>query len=53
VSKDDIARAVWPEAEGVIYDYQIDKLVSRLRSRLGEMGELLVETIWGFGYKLH
>jgi hypothetical protein len=53
VSKDDIASAVWPEADGVIYDYQIDKLVSRLRARLGEMGDLLVETIWGFGYKLH
>lgn len=53
VSKDDIAQTVWPEADGVIYDYQIDKLVSRLRARLGEMGDLLVETIWGFGYKLH
>lgn len=53
VSKDDIARYVWPEADGVIYDYQIDKLVSRLRQRLGETGDMLIETIWGFGYKLH
>lgn len=52
VSKDMIAAAVWPEAEGAIYDYQIDKLVSRLRARLGEPGEQMIETIWGFGYKL-
>lgn len=52
LSKDQIAGAVWPEAEGVIYDYQIDKLVSRLRARLGEAGESLIETIWGYGYKL-
>lgn len=52
LSKDAIAGAVWPEADGAIYDYQIDKLVSRLRARLGEPGEELIETIWGFGYKL-
>ena len=45
LSKDEIA-AVWPEADGAIYDYQIDKLVSRLRARLGEPGEDLIETIW-------
>jgi hypothetical protein len=52
VSKDQIARDVWPEAEGAIYDYQIDKLVSRLRARLGDTADDLIETIWGFGYKL-
>jgi predicted component of type VI protein secretion system len=52
LSKDEIAAAVWPEADGAIYDYQIDKLVSRLRARMGEPGEDLIETIWGFGYKL-
>ncbi|MDQ4077672.1 MAG: FHA domain-containing protein [Chloroflexota bacterium] len=52
VSKDTIARRVWPEAEGSIYDYQIDKLVSRLRARLGKSGEELIETVWGFGYQL-
>ncbi|MBA3534149.1 MAG: FHA domain-containing protein [Ardenticatenales bacterium] len=52
LSKDTIASAVWPEAEGAIFDYQIDKLVSRLRARLGPLGEELIETIWGFGYKL-
>lgn len=52
VTKDEIARAVWPEAEGVIFDYQIDKLVSRVRARLGPAGDELIETIWGTGYKL-
>ncbi len=52
LSKDSIAAQVWPEAEGAIYDYQIDKLVSRLRARLGDPGDELIETIWGFGYKL-
>lgn len=52
LSKDTIAHAVWPEADGAIYDYQIDKLVSRLRARLGQANDDLVETVWGFGYKL-
>ncbi|MCZ7569033.1 MAG: FHA domain-containing protein [Ardenticatenaceae bacterium] len=53
VTKDEIARAVWPEAEGAIFDYQIDKLVSRVRARLGPAGDELIETVWGTGYKLH
>lgn len=52
LSKDTVANAVWPEADGAIYDYQIDKLVSRLRARLGQTGDDLIETVWGFGYKL-
>lgn len=52
VTKDEIARAVWPEAEGAIFDYQIDKLVSRVRARLGPAGDELIETVWGTGYKL-
>ncbi len=52
LSKDAVANAVWPEADGAIYDYQIDKLVSRLRARLGQTGDDLIETVWGFGYKL-
>jgi len=50
VSKDDIAAAVWPEvAADAVYNYQIDKMVSRLRERLGKQ---MIETVWGFGYKL-
>jgi hypothetical protein len=84
VPKDEIAAAVWPEAGGIVYDYQVDKLVSRLRERLAgpadagrspdeteRMGhssagvehdagsaddvetEGLIETVWGYGYRLN
>ena len=50
ISKDDIAIAVWPEADSsAVYNYQIDKMVSRLRERLGKEA---IETVWGFGFKL-
>lgn len=53
-SKDDIGRAVWPEYQEGIYDYQIENLMRRLRSRLepdpGKAQMLL--TIRGQGYKL-
>jgi hypothetical protein len=50
VSKDELASAVWPEAEGdSIYDYQIDKMVSRVRERIGKEW---IETVWGYGYRL-
>lgn len=39
VSKDEIAAAVWPEAGGMVYDYQVDKMVSRLRERLRVPGQ--------------
>jgi pSer/pThr/pTyr-binding forkhead associated (FHA) protein len=52
LGKEAIAAAVWPNAEGAIYDYQIDKLVSRLRSRLGDAGDQAIETVWGVGYRL-
>ena len=55
VSKDELAAAVWPEASGAIYDYQVDKMVSRLRERLrteGGEAEDLIETVWGYGYRL-
>jgi pSer/pThr/pTyr-binding forkhead associated (FHA) protein len=50
VSKDEIIAAVWPEVEaGAIYDYQVDKMVSRVRERIGKE---LIETVWGYGYRL-
>jgi hypothetical protein len=50
VSKDELAAAVWPEDQSeAIYDYQIDKMVSRLRERIGKEW---IETVWGFGYRL-
>ncbi len=50
VSKDELAAAVWPEvATNAIYDYQIDKMVSRVRERIGKEW---IETVWGYGYRL-
>jgi len=53
-SKDDIGRAVWPEYQDAIYDYQIENLVRRLRTRLEpdpSQAQLLL-TVRGQGYKL-
>jgi pSer/pThr/pTyr-binding forkhead associated (FHA) protein len=50
VSKDELATAVWPEVEGdAVYDYQVDKMVSRVRERIGKDW---IETVWGYGYRL-
>jgi len=54
-SKDDIGHAVWPEYEtGGIFDYQIENLVRRLRTRieLNPANPLLLFTVRGLGYKL-
>jgi pSer/pThr/pTyr-binding forkhead associated (FHA) protein len=53
-SKDDIGRAVWPEYKEGIYDYQIENLVRRLRSRLepDPANAQLLLTVRGLGYKL-
>ncbi len=55
VSKDEIAQAVWPEAQGDVYDASIDRMISRLRSRIEpESGEesRFIATIRGYGYQL-
>ncbi|MCB0210726.1 MAG: FHA domain-containing protein [Anaerolineae bacterium] len=50
ISKDALAAAVWPEVAGeAVYDYQIDKMVSRVRERIGKDW---IETVWGYGYRL-
>jgi pSer/pThr/pTyr-binding forkhead associated (FHA) protein len=54
-SKDDIGHAVWPEYEtGGIFDYQIENLVRRLRTRIetDPAKPLLLFTVRGLGYKL-
>ncbi len=54
-SKDDIGNAVWPEyQEGGVYDYQIENLVRRLRTKLepDSANPQLLLTIRGLGYKL-
>ena len=55
VSKDEIALAVWPEAGGDIYDANIDRMISRVRSRIEpESGEeqRFVATVRGYGFRL-
>jgi DNA-binding response OmpR family regulator len=53
-SKDDIGSAVWPEYHDGVYDYQIENLVRRLRSRLepDPADPQLLLTVRGRGYKL-
>jgi len=55
VSKDDIALQVWSESEGDTYDANIDRMVSRVRSRIEpeESEEArFIATIRGYGYQL-
>jgi len=53
-SKDEIGHAVWPEYHEGVYDYQIENLVRRLRSKLepDPTNPQLLLTIRGLGYKL-
>jgi hypothetical protein len=53
-SKDDIGNAVWPEYHEGVYDYQIENLVRRLRSKLepDPTNPQLLLTMRGLGYKL-
>ena len=54
VDKDEIARKVWPEYDGLVNDYNIETLVSRLRHKLtqgGTPGDLIV-TVKKRGYRL-
>ena len=53
-SKDDIGHAVWPEYHEGIYDYQIENLVRRLRTRLepDPANAQMLLTLRGLGYKL-
>ncbi len=55
VSKDEIALNVWSESEGDTYDANIDRMVSRVRSRIepGESEEArFITTIRGYGYQM-
>ncbi len=53
-SKDEIGKAVWPEYQEGIYDYQIENLVRRLRTKLepNPANAQLLLTLRGLGYKL-
>jgi DNA-binding response OmpR family regulator len=55
VSKDEIAQAVWPEAQGDVYDANIDRMISRLRSRIEpDSGDepRFIATVRGYGFQL-
>ena len=53
-SKDDIGSGVWPEYQDGVFDYQIENLVRRLRSRIepDAANPQLLLTARGRGYKL-
>jgi pSer/pThr/pTyr-binding forkhead associated (FHA) protein len=53
-TKDDIGTAVWPEYRDGVYDYQIENLVRRLRSRIepDPASPQMLVTVRGRGYKL-
>ncbi len=53
-SKDEIGHAVWPEYRDGVYDYQIENLIRRLRTRIepDPANPQLLLTLRGLGYKL-
>jgi hypothetical protein len=53
-SKDDIGIAVWPEYQEGVYDYQVENLMRRLRSKLESdpSDPQMLLTMRGLGYKL-
>jgi pSer/pThr/pTyr-binding forkhead associated (FHA) protein len=53
-SKDDIGKVVWSEYQEGVFDYQIENLVRRLRTKIetAPNSPQLVVTMRGLGYKL-
>jgi len=53
-SKDEIGAAVWSEYQSGVYDYQIENLVRRLRTKIeyDPTNPQLLLTVRGLGYKL-
>jgi pSer/pThr/pTyr-binding forkhead associated (FHA) protein len=53
-SKDEIGRTVWAEYQLGIYDYQIENLIRRLRTKIEDDANapVLLITMRGLGYKL-
>lgn len=53
-SKEELSKAIWPEYQGDVFDYQVESLIRRLRQKLEPDAEEshLVVTIRGRGYRL-
>ncbi len=53
-TREEITRAVWPEYQGDVFDYQVESLVKRLRQKLEPEAEesRFVATVRGRGYRL-
>jgi pSer/pThr/pTyr-binding forkhead associated (FHA) protein len=53
-SKDVIADAVWPEYQSGVFDYQVENLIRRLRTKLepNPAEPIMLLTVRGRGYKL-
>jgi DNA-binding response OmpR family regulator len=53
VSRDQLAAAVWPDAQGDVSEAMIDNLVARVRQRLAALdpGVSYIETLRGAGYR--
>jgi DNA-binding winged helix-turn-helix (wHTH) protein len=54
VLRDEIANALWPEAQGAVSEAMIDNLMARLRQRLGAADgsdQSFVETVRGVGFR--
>lgn len=54
VTKDDLAKRVWPETGGVASDESIEQLISRIRRKLGDDARepRFLLTVRGLGYRL-
>lgn len=54
VTKDDLAKKVWPESGGIVSDDSIEQLISRLRRKLGDDARepRYLLTVRGLGYRL-
>ena len=54
VSKDELAKRVWPEYDGIVADQNIEQLISRLRRKLGGKAQPAgqLRSVRGLGYRL-
>lgn len=59
VSKEELAQHIWAEVGGDVYDASVDRMVSRVRSRIapassetGETQARFIVTVRGYGYQL-